>query len=110
MPRVAIGGGWATGRASTVPAAPQTQNQGCPVSLATKVRLAGSQPAVSGASVMPSRSENQTGRRSVFTASSKVSARARPAVFLSSYWTTNPARPSGLNWKRSTSRLSNRGP
>ena len=39
MPLVRIGGGSATGRASAEAVAPQTQNQGCPVSLATKSRL-----------------------------------------------------------------------
>jgi hypothetical protein len=109
-PRVSMGGGCATASASTEPAAPHTQNQGCSASRARKTRLAGSQRAESGASVMPSWSENQTGRRSVLTASRNDRDRGRDAAFRNSYWTTNPSRPSGLNWKRSISRLSSTGP
>ena len=67
MPLVATGSGSATGRAPAARVAPQAQNQGWPVSLATKSPFVGSHLTLSRASVMPRLSENQTGRRSVLT-------------------------------------------
>ena len=68
MPLDGIGAGWGTSCAPAGAAAPQTQNQGWPVSRATKTPFAGLHATVSRASVMPRCSENQTGRRSVLTA------------------------------------------